>query len=96
MGHICSGGTMANLEALWVAGKINPDKLIVASELAHYTHSRISEVLKTQFPVYSLQQSGSNGPGCTGESPENRQGGHGGGDYRFYRHRFNRSPARKF
>ena len=49
LGHICSGGTMANLEALWVAGKINPGKLIVASELAHYTHSRISEVLKLPF-----------------------------------------------
>jgi glutamate/tyrosine decarboxylase-like PLP-dependent enzyme len=49
LGHITSGGTMANLEALWVAGKLNPDKLIVASELAHYTHSRISEVLKLPF-----------------------------------------------
>jgi tyrosine decarboxylase / aspartate 1-decarboxylase len=49
LGHICSGGTMANLEALWVAGKLNPDKLIVASEMAHYTHSRISEVLKLPF-----------------------------------------------
>jgi tyrosine decarboxylase/aspartate 1-decarboxylase len=49
LGHICSGGTMANLEALWVSGKIKPDKLIVASELAHYTHRRISEVLKLNF-----------------------------------------------
>jgi tyrosine decarboxylase / aspartate 1-decarboxylase len=49
LGHICSGGTMANLEALWVAGKMSPDKLIVASEMAHYTHSRISEVLKLTF-----------------------------------------------
>lgn len=49
LGHIASGGTMANLEALWVAGKVKPDKLVVASEVAHYTHSRISEVLKLQF-----------------------------------------------
>ena len=49
LGHICSGGTMANLEALWIAGKMKPDKLIVASEMAHYTHSRISEVLKLPF-----------------------------------------------
>src|SRR5512136_353816 len=49
LGHIASGGTMANLEALWVAGKMKPDKLVVASELAHYTHSRISEVLKLPF-----------------------------------------------
>ena len=59
LGHICSGGTMANLEALWVAGKMKPDKLIVASELAHYTHSRISEVLKLNFqsiPCNNLAQ----------------------------------------
>jgi tyrosine decarboxylase/aspartate 1-decarboxylase len=49
LGHIASGGTMANLEALWVSGKLKPDKLIVASELAHYTHSRISDVLKLPF-----------------------------------------------
>jgi tyrosine decarboxylase/aspartate 1-decarboxylase len=49
LGHICSGGTMANLEALWVAGKVKPDKVIVASEMAHYTHSRISEVLRLKF-----------------------------------------------
>jgi len=49
LGHICSGGTMANLEALWISGKINPHKTVVASEFAHYTHSRISEVLKLKF-----------------------------------------------
>jgi tyrosine decarboxylase / aspartate 1-decarboxylase len=49
LGHICGGGTMANLEALWVGGKLNPDKLVAASEMAHYTHSRISEVLKLPF-----------------------------------------------
>jgi tyrosine decarboxylase/aspartate 1-decarboxylase len=49
LGHLTGGGTMANLEALWVAGQLQPDKLIVASEMAHYTHSRISEVLKLPF-----------------------------------------------
>ena len=39
---------MANLEALWVAGQLQPDK-IVASEQAHYTHGRISGVLKLAF-----------------------------------------------
>ena len=24
LGHLCSGGTMANLEALWVAGQLHP------------------------------------------------------------------------
>jgi len=49
LGHLASGGTMANLEALWVSGKLQPGKLIVASEMAHYTHNRISEVLKLPF-----------------------------------------------
>ncbi len=49
LGHLTSGGTMANLEALWIAGNIHPDKIIVASDQAHYTHERISEVLKLPF-----------------------------------------------
>jgi tyrosine decarboxylase / aspartate 1-decarboxylase len=49
LGHLTSGGTFANLEALWVAGKINPKKKIVASELSHYTHERISQVLGLSF-----------------------------------------------
>ena len=49
LGHLTSGGTMANLEALWIAGQIYPDKKIVASEQAHYTHKRISDVLKLDF-----------------------------------------------
>jgi len=49
LGHLTSGGTMANLEALWVADRLHPGKIIVASSQAHYTHSRISEVLKIPF-----------------------------------------------
>ena len=49
LGHLCGGGTMANLEALWVAGQLNPGKTILASEQAHYTHSRISSVLQLAF-----------------------------------------------
>ena len=49
LGHLTSGGTMANLEALWVAGQLQPDKVIVASTQAHYTHSRISRVLRLKF-----------------------------------------------
>src|SRR5271169_1320429 len=49
LGHLTGGGTMANLEALWVAGRLHPGKKIVASELAHYTHSRISGVLGLPF-----------------------------------------------
>jgi len=49
LGHLCGGGTMANLEALWVAGRLRPGKMIVASQQSHYTHTRISEVLQLPF-----------------------------------------------
>jgi glutamate/tyrosine decarboxylase-like PLP-dependent enzyme len=49
LGHLTSSGTMANLEALWVAGQLAPGKRIVGSNQAHYTHSRISAVLKLCF-----------------------------------------------
>lgn len=57
LGHLTSGGTMANLEALWVAGQIHRtngrgsggQKRIVGSEQAHYTHNRISGVLKLEY-----------------------------------------------
>ncbi|MGI9271407.1 MAG: pyridoxal phosphate-dependent decarboxylase family protein [Woeseiaceae bacterium] len=49
LGHLTGGGTMANLEALWIAGKLHPGKRIIASAQAHYTHQRISEVLGLPF-----------------------------------------------
>ncbi len=49
LGHLCGGGTMANLEALWVAGRIHPMKIVLASDQAHYTHGRISSVLQLPF-----------------------------------------------
>jgi tyrosine decarboxylase/aspartate 1-decarboxylase len=48
LGHLCGGGTMANLEALWVASQTHPGKKILASEQAHYTHKRISAVLQLE------------------------------------------------
>jgi tyrosine decarboxylase/aspartate 1-decarboxylase len=49
LGHLTGGGTMANLEALWVAGQLHPEKKILASAQAHYTHNRITEVLRLPF-----------------------------------------------
>ena len=49
LGHLASGGTMANLEALWIAGELKPGATVLASAQAHYTHSRISAVLKLPF-----------------------------------------------
>ena len=44
LGHLSASGTIANLEALWVARHVNPG-LVLASSQAHYTHSRMCEVL---------------------------------------------------
>lgn len=49
LGHLTSGGTMANLEALWVARNLQPNKKVVASSQSHYTHSRICSVLRIPF-----------------------------------------------
>jgi tyrosine decarboxylase / aspartate 1-decarboxylase len=49
LGHLCGGGTMASLEALWVAGQLRGGKKILASAQAHYTHHRISNVLQLEF-----------------------------------------------
>ncbi|MGH9860529.1 MAG: pyridoxal phosphate-dependent decarboxylase family protein, partial [Candidatus Acidiferrales bacterium] len=32
LGHLTSGGTMANLEALWIAGQLKPGAAMLASE----------------------------------------------------------------
>src|SRR6266480_520889 len=58
LGHLSSGGTMANLEALWVAGQLHPGKKILASEQAHYTHRRISGVLQLPFESVATDQLG--------------------------------------
>ena len=49
LGHLCGGGTMANMEALWVSKRLAPGKKVVASTQAHYTHARLSEVLGLPF-----------------------------------------------
>jgi glutamate/tyrosine decarboxylase-like PLP-dependent enzyme len=49
LGHLTSSGTFANLEALWICGQLAPGKRILGSEQAHYTHQRISSVLKLPY-----------------------------------------------
>ncbi|KTD60549.1 pyridoxal-dependent decarboxylase [Legionella sainthelensi] len=58
LGHLCSGGTMANLEALWIASKLNPGKKILASSQAHYTHQRLCSVLGIPFEVVDVNDKG--------------------------------------
>jgi glutamate/tyrosine decarboxylase-like PLP-dependent enzyme len=48
LGHLTSSGTIANLEALWVARQLDPGRAVAYSEDAHYTHGRMCEVLGIQ------------------------------------------------
>lgn len=45
LGHLTGGGTMANLEALFVARQLHPDRAVAFSADAHYTHARMCDVL---------------------------------------------------
>lgn len=58
LGHLAGGGTMANLEALWVASRLHPGKTVVASSQAHYTHRRLTEVLGIPFEAVDVKPSG--------------------------------------
>ena len=58
LGHLTSSGTLANLEALWAAGQSKPGSRIVGSEQAHYTHRRISAVLKLEYAEIPADNSG--------------------------------------
>jgi glutamate/tyrosine decarboxylase-like PLP-dependent enzyme len=45
LGHLTASGTIANLEALWVARELHPGQAVAYSAEAHYTHSRMCGVL---------------------------------------------------
>src|SRR5215472_9651030 len=67
LGHLTGGGTMANLEALWVAGLCRPGKKIVASAQSHYTYERISGVLRLPFAKAPTDCRGRMDPGALEE-----------------------------
>lgn len=58
LGHLCGGGTMANLEALWIASQLHPGKTVLASTQAHYTHQRITGVLGIPFETIACDNRG--------------------------------------
>src|SRR5712692_6790108 len=45
LGHLAASGTIANLEALWVARELRPGRVVVSGDNAHYTHERMCGVL---------------------------------------------------
>src|SRR5262249_26546021 len=45
LGHLTSGGTVANLEALWIAREMQPGRAVAYSRQAHYVHARACDLL---------------------------------------------------
>lgn len=45
LGHLSASGTIANLEALWIARELGSGGAVAVCENAHYTHERMSAVL---------------------------------------------------
>ncbi len=58
LGHLTGGGTVANLEALFVAREETGGKLVVASADAHYTHGRMCGVLGVPFETVATDARG--------------------------------------
>src|SRR5579872_7018602 len=58
LGHLTSSGTIANLEALWVASRLQPHKTIVFSSEAHYTHKRMCDLLGIRSIVVAADARG--------------------------------------
>jgi len=58
LGHLTSGGTIANLEALWIARELHPTKSVAFSHEAHYTHARMSRVLGLRTVSIASDHSG--------------------------------------
>ena len=48
LGHLTGGGSVANLEALWVARHCRPGQAVAVSTAAHYNHGRMADVLAMQ------------------------------------------------
>src|SRR5262245_1776483 len=58
LGHLTSSGTVANLEALWVARNLHPEKSIAFSTEAHYTHGRMCEVIGARTVEIEVDERG--------------------------------------
>ncbi|HAH51495.1 MAG TPA: aspartate aminotransferase family protein [Balneola sp.] len=59
LGHLTASGTIANLEALWIARESHPDKMIAFSSNSHYTHERMCGVLAVDSIKIPILEDGS-------------------------------------
>jgi glutamate/tyrosine decarboxylase-like PLP-dependent enzyme len=58
LGHLTSSGTIANLEALFVARELHPSLGVAYSTEAHYTHARMCRVLGVAGHPVAVDSSG--------------------------------------
>jgi glutamate/tyrosine decarboxylase-like PLP-dependent enzyme len=58
LGHLTTSGTIANLEALFVARELHPGKGIAYSAEAHYTHARMCGVLGVPGTAVGVDRAG--------------------------------------
>jgi len=58
LGHLTTSGTIANLEALFVARELHPGRGIAYSADAHYTHSRMCGLLGVQGHPVAVDRQG--------------------------------------
>jgi glutamate/tyrosine decarboxylase-like PLP-dependent enzyme len=58
LGHLTSSGTIANLEALWVARELTGGQAVLYSADAHYTHERMCRVLGVPGEVVERDRDG--------------------------------------
>lgn len=58
LGHLTSNGTVANLEALFVARESHPGRSVAVSSEAHYTHARMCHLLGVQVRTVPVDAGG--------------------------------------
>ncbi|MFL6140359.1 MAG: pyridoxal phosphate-dependent decarboxylase family protein [Labedaea sp.] len=58
LGHLTSSGTIANLEALYVARESHPDRGVAFSAESHYTHGRMCGVLGVEATTVAVDGRG--------------------------------------
>jgi glutamate/tyrosine decarboxylase-like PLP-dependent enzyme len=63
LGHLTSSGTIANLEALYVARELHPGRGVAYSTEAHYTHGRMCGVLGLEGTAVAADAAGRLDPG---------------------------------
>ena len=90
LGHLTSSGTIANLEALFIAREVHPGLGIAHSAEAHYTHGRMSHILGMQSLRRDDRLAGSHGSRSARRTSGSRDCWHCGHDSRHDRTRCDR------